>query len=183
MASVRLGLRPYMAADAPAYLRMWRENRVHLREFMPDEVGPIDSSEEMEAHIRWMAEEREARRLFIFGAWERESGDYVGEVYLGNADWTVPCIEIGYFLREDRTGQGFASEAVQELIAFARGHLQVSRVELRVAADNGPSIAVAERCGFALEGRQRQRQRKKDGALVDRLLYGLVFPASNRGTP
>ncbi|MCA9947977.1 MAG: GNAT family N-acetyltransferase, partial [Anaerolineales bacterium] len=84
------------------------------------------------------------------------------------------CVELGYFLVKDKTGSGYATEAAQAMIQFAFEQLKVSRIDLQCAADNLASQRVAERCGFTLEGCQRQRQRKKDGKLVDRLWYGLL---------
>ena len=95
--------------------------------------------------------------------------------YLANADWQVPCIELGYFLSKDNTGKGFATEAARGVIRFAFEHLKVARIELHCAADNQASMKVAERCGFQLEGRLRQRHHKKDGTRIDRLWYGLLL--------
>jgi len=118
--------------------------------------------------------ERVPAPVRFFGAWEIETGCYVGEVYLANPDWEVPTLELGYFLTRSKTGMGFfATELAQRMIAFAFGDLQVARLDLQVAADNLPSVAVAERCGFVLEGRQRKRHRRGNGDLVDRLWHGL----------
>jgi RimJ/RimL family protein N-acetyltransferase len=43
------------------------------------------------------------------------------------------------------------------------------------------SIRVAERCGFTYEGRLRQRNRKKDGTVVDRLWYGILLSEWQNG--
>jgi RimJ/RimL family protein N-acetyltransferase len=95
-------------------------------------------------------------------------------MYLANADWHVPCIELGYFVVRASTGKGMATEAARATIGFAFEHLWVTRIELQCAADNTASIRVAERCGFQYEGRLRQRHRKKAGEVVDRLWYGLL---------
>jgi RimJ/RimL family protein N-acetyltransferase len=41
---------------------------------------------------------------------------------------------------------------------------------------------VALRCGFTLEGRLRQRGRRKDGSSVDRLWFGLLRNEWQAGT-
>jgi RimJ/RimL family protein N-acetyltransferase len=58
--------------------------------------------------------------------------------------------------------------------AGAFSHLGVERIDLQCTADNVASARIAERLGFQLEGHQRQRHRKRDGELVDRLWYGLL---------
>jgi len=127
-----------------------------------------------EAVIRWLDEEWQQRRLFLFGVWEKTPGTYIGETYLANPDWHVPSLELGYFVVQTLTGKGFATEAARLMLRYAFEHLAVSRVDLQCRADNLASQRVAERCGFRLEGRQWLRHRKKNGELVDRLWYGLL---------
>lgn len=174
--TARLALRSYWPGDGPAYFHALRRNRNHLYEFLPPELMAWQTESDAEIRIRELMAEWQMRRLFIFGIWEPESGAHVGESYLANADWGASCIELGYFLFEAYTGRGYATEAARGTIRFAFEHLQVNRVELQCAADNQASIGVAVRCGFRLEGRMRQRQHKKDGAVVDRLWYGLLRP-------
>lgn len=170
----RLLLRAYRSGDGTAYVRMYHENAEHLREFMPDELREMATEHEAEGQIRRMTRQWRAGKLFVFGAWEREGGGYVGETYLANADWAVPCIELGYFVVASQTGRGYAVESGRAVVRFAFERLAVSRVELYCASDNAASARVAERIGFTLEGRQRLRHRKRDGTLVDRLWYGLL---------
>jgi ribosomal-protein-serine acetyltransferase len=63
--------------------------------------------------------------------------------------------EVGYWLASTAGGHGVMTRSVGALVAalFADG---LFRVELRTAADNRPSRAVAERLGFTLEGTLRQ---------------------------
>lgn len=177
----RLLLRYYEPADATVYFHAIQANRMHLAEFLPPQQEAMRSPADAEAVIRWFTEMRQRREAFIYGIWERSSGSYVGEVYLANADWHVPSIEVGYFLLKDKTGLGYATEAARGLIEAAFTQLGAVRIDLQCAADNLASQRVASRLGFTLEGRQRLRQRKKSGELVDRLWYGLVLaddPAS-----
>lgn len=170
----RLLLRRYEVADAAMYYDAIQANRAHLLEFLPPQQEAMQSPAGAEAIIRWMAEVWQRREVFIYGIWEHPSGCYTGEVYLANADWHVPSIEVGYFLLQDKTGQGYATEAARALVEAAFNQLGALRVDLQCAADNRASQRVAERLGFTLEGRQRLRQRKKRGELVDRLWYGLL---------
>jgi len=170
----RLALRSYRPGDGALYYQMVQENRDHLSEFLPIHVLALQKAEEAEVVMRKLAAEWQLRNLFLFGMWEKASGKYVGETYLANADWDVPCIEMGYFLVKANTGKGYATEAARAVIQFAFERLKVTRIELQVAAGNTASARVAERCGFKLEGRLRQRQHRKDGSVVDRLWYGLL---------
>ena len=172
--SQRLSCRRYRAGDGAVYHQMLQENWDHLYEFMPQQHLAIRSAEDAEVVLGRLVAEWKSRNLFIFGAWERTSGDYVGECYLANPHWEVPCIEIGYFIVRASTGRSYATEAAHALLRFAFTELGVERVELQSRADNVASQRVAERCGFTLEGRFRRRHRKKSGTLVDVLWYGLL---------
>ena len=170
----RLLLRSYRAGDGAAYYNMVEENRDHLHEFLPAHVLALKNADDAEIVIRKLVAEWQLRNLFLFGMWEKATGSYIGETYLANADWDVPCIELGYFLVKASTGKGYATEAAHAIIRFAFEHLMVSRIALQIAAGNTASALVAERCGFLFEGCLRQRHPRKDGLVVDRLWYGLL---------
>jgi RimJ/RimL family protein N-acetyltransferase len=173
--SRRLSFRRYRLDDSAMYFQMLRENWDHLYEFLPPSLAAVQSEQDVEADITWRIAEWDLRNLFIFGVWEKETGAYVGESYLANADWNVPHIEVGYFVVQASTGKGYATEAARATVRFAFEKMGVSRVELQCKADNEASRRVAEKCGFVLEGRMRQRQRKKAGSLVDVLWYGMLL--------
>jgi len=174
ISSTRLLLRPYRPGEGRLYVDMYRENGAHLMEFMPEELRGMKTEADGERQIQRMLHAWQDRELFIFGAWDTETGLYVGEAYLANPDWTVPSLELGYFVVATQTGRGFATEAGAAVVAVAFEQFSVERIDLQCQADNVASARVAERLGFRLEGRQRQRDRKRDGDLVDRLWYGLL---------
>jgi RimJ/RimL family protein N-acetyltransferase len=156
------------------YVDLYRENRAHLCEFKPEELRGMESAADAERHIQWLQRAWQDRELFVFGVWEPATGSYAGEAYLANAAWDVPALEVGYFVVAQQTGRGFATEAGAALVEMAFVHLGVARLDLQCTADNVASARIAERLGFRLEGCQRQRHRKRNGELVDRLCYGLL---------
>ena len=81
-----------------------------------------------------------------------QAGRLLGGTGLHRLDWTVRRFEIGYWIRSSAEGQGFVSETVQALTRMAFETLHARRVEIRMDDDNLRSRAVAERCGFELEG-------------------------------
>lgn len=172
--SERLLLRRYRPGDSAMYYQMLRDNSEHLYEFMPPFLVAVRGEEDVIAWFDKQNTEWNALNLFIFGAWEKTTGVYVGESYLANPDWDVPRVEIGYFLVKEATGKGYATEAANAAIRYAFEQLRVLRIDLRCAADNTASIQVAKRCGFTQEGCFRQYHRKKDGTLVDMLWFGLL---------
>jgi len=173
--SERLLLRRYRPNDIPMYYQMLHNNAGHLYEFLPFFLIDVHAEEDIKTWFDRQSTEWGARTLFIFGAWDKGTGVYVGESYLANPDWEVPRIEVGYFLIKEFTGKGYATEAAKATIQYAFEQMKVIRVDIRCAADNTASIQVAKRCGFTQEGCFRQHHRKKDGTLVDMLWYGLLL--------
>lgn len=173
--SERLLLRCYQLSDSAMYYQMLRDNWDHLYEFLPSFLVTMRGEEDIKAWFERQHAEWEALNLFIFGVWEKVTGLYIGESYLANPDWDVPRIEVGYFLVKECIGKGYATESANATIRYAFEQLKAVRIDLRCNADNTASIQVAKRCGFTQEGCFRQHHRKKDGALVDMLWYGLLL--------
>ena len=102
------------------------------------------------------------------------SGVIVGGSGLHRIDWKVPKFEIGYWVRTRFAGQGYASETVRTLTAFAFEHLKAKRVEIRCDEGNERSWRVAERCGFQLEGTLRNDSRGTNGEVRSTRVYAKV---------
>jgi RimJ/RimL family protein N-acetyltransferase len=86
----------------------------------------------------------------------------------------VPRFEIGYWVRHSAQGRGLVTEALQTLARFAFDGLRARRVEVRMSSANQRSRAVAERCGFTLEGVLRQDSLSTDGQPRDTVVYARV---------
>jgi RimJ/RimL family protein N-acetyltransferase len=71
--------------------------------------------------------------------------------------------EIGYWLAPWARGRGVATRAVLLLREWALRELGVTRIEILVEDDNGPSRRVAERAGFADTGEHRRSPRQGSG--------------------
>jgi len=59
---------------------------------------------------------------------------------------------LGYYAVIDSTGQGFMTAGLRMLVRHAFDTLGLHRLEANIQPDNAPSIALAKRCGFTLEG-------------------------------
>jgi RimJ/RimL family protein N-acetyltransferase len=86
-----------------------------------------------------------------------DDGTIVGEVglYPRSAAGRVPydqadSVELGYWLRADRTGQGYVTEGSVAMLELAPRLTRVSRIEVRCDARNATSAAIPQRLGFAL---------------------------------
>jgi RimJ/RimL family protein N-acetyltransferase len=150
------------------------ESLDNLRAWMPWAQGEqtVDSSEEAlrQAVIDFLA--RESMRLSLY---RKSDGLLVGSSGLHNIDWTVPRFEIGYWVRNSMQGQGYITEAVTGITAFAFEILNAERIEIRCDAENERSAAVARRAGYTLEACLHRQCRSADGSsLRDTLLFAMI---------
>ena len=111
--------------------------------------------------------------LFIF---DRQTNYFIGSTGFNHYDWSVPCVEIGYWIRSSCAGNGFITEAVNALTQYAFKQLKVNRVAITCAINNIPSQKIATRLGYVLEGKLRQNCRTVSGDLSAHLfLLGTIY--------
>ncbi len=87
--------------------------------------------------------------------------------------WDGRSVEIGYTLARSAWGNGYATEAVQALIARLFENRQLTRIHAMLHPDNTPSARVLERTGFLYEGRTKLSYWVGDDNSDD-LFYGLT---------
>jgi RimJ/RimL family protein N-acetyltransferase len=149
----------------------------HLRPWMPW-AQEAPSAESSEVVVRRMQADFIARRDLCFQIYARKpdgsAGRMLGGTGLHRIDWAVRKFEIGYWIRPEAAGQGHVSEAVRLLAALAFDRLGARRVEIRCDARNLKSRAVAERCGFTLEGVLRCDALGVDGQSRDTAVYARI---------
>lgn len=80
---------------------------------------------------------------------------------------------LGYWVRTNATGQGIATMAAAEVARVGFEVLGLKRIEIVVAVENAPSLAVARKLGARPEGVQRNRLLLADGA-HDAMMHALV---------
>ena len=82
-------------------------------------------------------------------------------------------LEIGYTLHPDFWGRGYVPEAARAMIDLAFKELDLHKIELTCFDHNIKSQRVAEKLGFTLEARIRDRK-DAQGNHCDDLRYGLL---------
>jgi RimJ/RimL family protein N-acetyltransferase len=107
------------------------------------------------------------------GMFERSTGNLVGAISVFRTDWEVRSAEIGYGVGSASRRKGYATEALIAVShwALTKGGLQ--RVWLTANVDNVPSVRVAVKAGFTLEGTLRRAAAEPDG-LHDQHLFALL---------
>lgn len=171
----RIVLRRYQAGDGPWFYAMSQRNRAHLARYEAENVvRSIQSEQEAEVMVRELAAAWVARDSFFMGVFERETGEFVAQIYVGPVNWDVPEFEIGFFVDRDHEGRGYVTEAVRAAMAWIFRDLGGHRVRLGCDDTNVRSRRVAERCGMVLEGHIRENKRNADETLSGTLHFGLL---------
>ncbi|MEE1822861.1 GNAT family protein [Streptomyces sp. BE20] len=116
-----------------------------------------DCADQIEQYLEEaQQEERTVYRLAVTRLADAE--DPADAVPIGNAALGLGdrrSASLGYALRRDVWGLGYAGEITELLCGLAFGALGVHRLEARVDVDNAASVRVLARAGFRPEGRNR----------------------------
>ena len=140
----RLTLRPWRAEDVDEFMRV--TNTPVVMEFLgglQDRdyfVGALERStvsQETHGHCFWIVERREDKAILGF----------CGLKILGIGP-VAEDIEIGWRLREDAWGKGYAREAAEACLAWAWANLSVLRIVAITVPPNVRSWGLMERLGM-----------------------------------
>lgn len=171
--SSRLLIRAPRWNDGAIVYEAVKESIRELRPWMPW-AKRLPTPEEAEISIRrsrlQFLDRSDLRLLLLM----KDTGDLVGSSGLHRIDWQARKFEIGYWVRTSCSGQGYITEAVDAITAFAARELQAGRIEIRCDSRNVRSAKVAERLGFSLEGVLRNERCDVDGILRDTMVFSKI---------
>lgn len=125
-------------------------NRTRLEPYLPW-VPEVLSVDDEEGALRRARQQWDARNEFSYVIFAGASAVILGAIGVHHLVWEQDTCEIGYFVTAGAEGQGVVSRSVAllEKVLFSLGFY---RIEIRPRADNTRSVAVAERCGYRLDG-------------------------------
>ncbi|HEY0937020.1 MAG TPA: GNAT family N-acetyltransferase [Trebonia sp.] len=167
--SARLDLREYGPADAGLVLGLLADGEHGaLPPGAPPDPGAVAG---------WLADGAQRARRDGTGLHlmllDRASGQVVGSIGLFHADWEVRSAELGYGVRADQRGRGYATEALSAVTRWVLAEGGIQRAWLTANTDNVASVRVAEKAGFRREGTLRRAGREADG-LHDLAVFALL---------
>ena len=146
--SERLVLRPFAESDLDDYTAMLQAEPVRRALHLADDIGRWEAWSQMAAWLgQW--------ELRCTGQWaleEKATGAFVGRAGLHHperADW--PGVEVGWVLRPEHWGRGYATEGARRAVDYAFDELELDALCSVILPENTRSIAVARRLGFHLE--------------------------------
>jgi len=146
--TARLILRPPHASDLDAFVEIHEDPEVMRYMTL---VGPLSGRV---AGWRMLAMLIGHWQLRGYGQWtvfEKTRGQVIGRVGLWNPEgW--PGLEVGWVIRRECWGHGFATEAAHEALRFAFEDVRAEYVISLIRPDNARSIRVAQKIGETLQG-------------------------------
>ncbi len=162
-------LRRPVDADAAPLCAAVLASLPELTPFMPWATAAFDDT----AALEWIRGEREPDEVqyLIVG----DDGEVAGGCGLNLFNQVNRFANLGYWLRSDRTGRGWATRATVLLARHGLTRLGLERVEIMMAIENEASRRVAERAGATFEGTLRHRF-LLHGVYHDANLYSLIRP-------
>ncbi len=164
-----ISLRRPVDADAAPLCAAVLASLPELTPFMPWATAAFDDA----AALEWIRGEREPDEVqyLIVG----DDGEVAGGCGLNLFNQVNRFANLGYWLRSDRTGRGWATRATVLLAHHGLTRLGLERVEIMMAIENEASRRVAERARATFEGTLRHRF-LLHGRYHDAHLYSLIRP-------
>lgn len=171
----QLVLRPFRRRDVPGLHEAARSSLPDLKPWLPWANG-YDRG----VALRFVRESQSAwneGRAYDFALHSLEGVDEP-DGHLGNVSiWWVsqPNLvgEIGYWIRSDLTGRGYATEATARALQIGFEELGMHKIVLRIAVGNRASERIAEKLHFLNEGVLRQEVRVR-GEWMDHTAWSLL---------
>jgi [ribosomal protein S5]-alanine N-acetyltransferase len=143
--TLRLILREMVPEDADAMERILSDPETMLYYPAPFDRAGVEA---------WIERNRRRYQTDGHGLWAvilKSSGEVIGNCGLIKQKVDgVDELEVGYHLRRDHWGKGYATEAAQACRDYGLEHYPVSRIISLIRPDNLPSRRVAERNGMTL---------------------------------
>jgi RimJ/RimL family protein N-acetyltransferase len=152
----RLVVRCYDPRDAAALKDAVDSSLDHLRPWMPWAYGDPQPLEQKVELLRTFRGNFDLGNDFVYGIFERDESRLVGGTGL-HTRVGADALEVGYWIRADAVGRGYATEVTAALAKVAFDVCGVDRVELHVEPANDVSARIPRKLGFVEEARMRRR--------------------------
>jgi RimJ/RimL family protein N-acetyltransferase len=169
----RMILRCWSPADAALLKSTIDGSLAHLQRWLPWAHRHPISLDETIADVRGFRRKFDGDEDFSYGGFDRGEGELFGGggLHLRSGP---DSLEIGYWMRADRSGQGLATELAAALCRAAFEVHGVQRLDIRVAPENQASARVPAKLGFRLEATLRRRLVVVEGELRDAMVWSML---------
>ena len=118
---------------------------------------------------------------FVYGLFEPDESSVIGGIGL-HRRVGLGALEIGYWIRVDRTRRGFATEAVIAVTTAGLALPGVDRIEIHCDPRNAPSRRIPERLGYRLVETRIADKTTHEGEPRDTVVYEVTGAEWTDGT-
>ena len=151
-----LCVRPFIAADAPAFAAAARESAASLHDWMPWCHADY-SVDEAQAWIALCEQNWRAGVAWDVGIFRAADNTLLGGIGLNQINRLHNYGNIGYWVRASEQRKGIASEAVRMMAGFGFAEVGLTRLEIFAAENNHASRGVALKAVAQFECLARNR--------------------------
>lgn len=166
----RLLLRRWQPDDAPALAEAIAASLAELARWTPWVIPEAPALPTLEARLAEFSRQFEIGENFVYGIFDASGARALGSMGLYRRVGPG-ALEIGYFIRSDETGRGYATEAAAALTAVALAECGIERLELRVEAGNTASRAIPGRLGYSYVRTLLEEPRTPGGRAVELMVW------------
>jgi len=172
----RVMMRPLMTGDFPNWSEVRRRNRDWLVPWEPtrppSQVDPAESRDAFAARCGIRERERANGTAYSFGLFVDAA--FAGEVNLANVQrGPIQTGTVGYWIDQQRAGQGYVAEGVVVLMRYAFDELRLHRLEVCIVPRNTNSRRVMDKLDLRQEGTS-VRMLEINGVWEDHARYAIT---------
>jgi RimJ/RimL family protein N-acetyltransferase len=171
----RLVLRPLDPDEAQLLQDAIDASLPELKRWMPWAAKEPKPVEETRRYIEASREAFDAGEAFVYPILSADEREVVGSTGI-HTRCGDGAVEIGYWIRTDRTGLGYATEITRALTRIGLSLDGVERVVIECDAGNHRSRRIPERLGYTLVERRVEETAGADGVAAETLLYEIRDP-------
>lgn len=166
----KISLRLLDPGDKDVLFELVDDNRDYLKEWLPwldHNTTSNDSLEFIKSTIQQFDDNLGPQFVII------SDGEVSGLAGFHPFDLANKCAEIGYWLSENKQGQGIITKCCKVLISEAFETYSMQRLQIPAAENNLKSRSVPERLGLKFEGILRNRQNLY-GKFINHAMYSMT---------
>ena len=151
--SLGINLRQLALDDADEMYKTRVKNRSYLQPFEPRHSDALFSPQGIVAALQLAEESFQKGTSYGFAIRNNDQDPIIGRITLSNVvQGAWQSCTVGYFVDQDYTGCGIATEALRLAVHFAFTHAELHRVQAAIMPHNLPSLRVIKKVGFHHEG-------------------------------
>lgn len=167
----RLRIRELIAADIP---------NIHQLLCLPETdefntLGIPDNLQTTESLVNgWLTAQTEnPRNNYVWCIQNAHDKNFIGLIALTPGKPHYKTAEVWYKIHVNHYNNGYTTEALNSLLAFAFNHLKLHRIEAGCAVENIASYKVLEKAGMKREGIKRKKLPVR-GKWLDNYFYAIL---------